>query len=94
MCGVKSYQFQTRISSILSIKTCRCAEKIKQAPPPPVVGSFWRDLRILLVVVPLFYICIEGAEPRHILDRRDDLLHKMEDGKMEMRMVHWWLLCS
>ena len=35
--------------------------------------------RVLLVVVPLFYIFVEGAEPRHILDRRDDLLKKMED---------------
>lgn len=36
-------------------------------------------LRILLVFVPLFYVFCEGAEPRHILDRRDDLHDKIQE---------------
>lgn len=36
-------------------------------------------LMILLVCVPLFYVFVEGAEPRHILDRRDDLHNKIQE---------------
>ena len=30
------------------------------------------------MVVPLCYIFVEGVEPKHILDRRDDLHNKIE----------------
>lgn len=40
-------------------------------------------LRILLVFVPLFYVFCEGAEPRHILDRRDDLHDKIQAAEVQ-----------
>ena len=47
--------------------------------------------------MPLFYVFVEGAEPRHILDRRDDLHNKIQAGPGQLNdnqknghPKEWW----